>query len=99
MNAAAASTPPARPERNRRWVDLWSLTHIAWGAAAAWLLGPWVGFVAMALWEPLEIFVLSPLLARVGITFGYEGWQNSVGDLAFNAIGVALVAWVWPRVG
>lgn len=78
------------PERNRRWVDPWSLTHIAWGAAAGYLLGPWWGFLLMAAWEPIEIFVLSPLLARFGVTFGHEGWQNSVGDLGFNAVGVAV---------
>lgn len=74
---------------NRRWFDLWSLTHVVWGAAAGWFLGPWVGFLVMAAWEPIEIFVLSPLLARFGVVFGHEGWQNSLGDLACNAVGIA----------
>ena len=85
-------------ERNRRWVDPWSLTHLAWAAALAWFMHPALAFLLMALWEPLEIFVLSPILARFGVEFGNEGWQNSVGDLAFDAAGVLLAvglkAWI-----
>lgn len=81
-------------------MDVWSLTHIAWGALAGWFLGPWIGFLVMALWEPIEIFVVSPIVHRLtGREFGHEGWQNSVGDLAFNALGVALGTWARAALG
>ncbi len=47
----------------------------------------WLG---MAAWEPFEIFVLSPLLARRGIIFGFETWRNSLSDIIFNTLGVCI---------
>jgi len=48
-------------------------------------------FVAMALliaWEPFEILVLSPILAKFGIVFGHETLRNSLSDIVFDAVGV-----------
>jgi hypothetical protein len=42
----------------------------------------------MVLWEPLEILVLSPLLARFDIDFGYETLRNSLSDIVFDTAGV-----------
>jgi hypothetical protein len=44
----------------------------------------------MVLWEPLEVFVLSPFLAKRGIEFGYETWRNSLSDIVFDIVGVAI---------
>jgi hypothetical protein len=74
--------------RNHRWVDWWSLSHVAWGLALTLAAGPWIAFVVLVAWEPVEVFVLSPVLARVGVAFGREGWRNSVSDVGFDAIGV-----------
>ncbi len=59
-------------------------------AGLAWLIGPVAAFVVVTLWEPLEIFVLSPLLAKRGIVFGYETWRNSLSDILFNSLGISL---------
>jgi hypothetical protein len=74
--------------RNRTAVDIWSLTHIVWAAMLTLVVGPVYAFVLMALWEPLEIYGLSPLMAKWGIEFGHEGWQNTVSDIGFNLLGV-----------
>ncbi len=55
-----------------------------------WFINPWIALGAMIAWEPLEIFVLSPLLAKVGIEFGYETWQNSFSDIFFDILGVVV---------
>lgn len=76
--------------RNARLVDAWSFVHLATCAAMTLVAGPLVALFVATLWEPLEILVLSPLLARRGIDFGHESLQNSLSDVAFNAAGVAL---------
>jgi hypothetical protein len=81
------------PDRNGDLWDVWSLVHIASSAALTLLFGPVIAFIITFLWEPFELFVLSPLLARFGVRFGYESWQNSLADVAFNAIGIA-AAWL-----
>ncbi len=81
-------------ERNRAWVDLWSLTHVAWGAALCLALPPFWALAAMVLWEPVEVLLLSPLLARVGLRFGHEHLQNSLMDMVFNVAGVLLGTYV-----
>lgn len=58
-------------------------------AGLAWLIGPVAAFIVVTLWEPLEIFVLSPLLAKRGIVFGYETWRNSLSDIVFNTLGIS----------
>ncbi len=84
-------------------VDVWSATHVAWGIVLTPLLGPWWALLLLAVWEPVEIFVVSPLLARFGIDFGRESFVNSVSDLAFDAIGVAIGWYVvlplWDPLG
>jgi hypothetical protein len=43
----------------------------------------------MIAWEPLEIFVLSPVLARYNIVFGYETLINSLSDIVVDVLGIA----------
>jgi hypothetical protein len=59
-----------------------------------WVMRPFVALSIMVLWEPLEILVLSPLLGRLGIRFGYESLRNSLSDILFDVIGVGLGAWL-----
>ena len=75
-------------KRNDKLVDIWSLVHVVSSAGLAWLIGPVAAFIVVTLWEPLEIFVLSPLLAKRGIVFGYETWRNSLSDIVFNSLGI-----------
>lgn len=86
----------ARKQKHRRndaLLDRWSFVHLLTGASLVLLL-PSVDilliWLIMFLWEPLEIFVLSPALARVGIIFGYETWRNSLSDIFFNTLGIFL---------
>ena len=80
--------------RNDRLFDLWSLVHMFTGVVMGWLMEPFLALVLMILWEPLEIFVLSPLMARFGIEFGYESWRNAISDIIFDAAGIALGVYV-----
>ena len=59
----------------------------------AWVMAPFVSLLILVLWEPLEILVLSPLLARRGILFGHESLRNSLSDIAFDCLGVAIGYW------
>ena len=61
-------------------------------------MNPFVALTIMVLWEPLEVFVLSPLLAKRGIVFGYESIQNSLSDIFFDVIGVFLGAYVLTNI-
>ncbi|HZL07737.1 MAG TPA: hypothetical protein VFC50_00905 [Candidatus Dormibacteraeota bacterium] len=81
-------------KRNDKLYDTWSLVHVATGVVLGWVMNPLVALLIMILWEPLEIFVLSPLLGRRGIVFGYESLRNSLSDIVFNVIGVLLGAQV-----
>ena len=81
-------------KRNDKLYDKWSLVHVVTGIALGWVMNPLAALVIMVLWEPLEIFVLSPLLGRRGIVFGYESWRNSLSDIVFNIIGVLFGAQV-----
>jgi len=83
-----------KPRRNGALFDTWSLVHLATGVALGWVMRPFVALSIMVLWEPLEILILSPLLARVGIKFGYESLRNSLSDILFDVIGVTLGAWL-----
>ncbi|OGL30544.1 hypothetical protein A3F37_01595 [Candidatus Saccharibacteria bacterium RIFCSPHIGHO2_12_FULL_41_12] len=56
----------------------------------AWVMSPWVVLAIMTLWEPIEIFVISPILAKYGIGFGYEGPLNSFSDILFNIVGILI---------
>jgi len=59
-----------------------------------WVLSPFVALVLMVLWEPLEILVLSPILARFGIVFGYESLRNSLSDIFFDTMGIIIGAYI-----
>jgi hypothetical protein len=78
--------------RNNKLYDRWSLVHLTTGIILGWIMDPFVALAIMVLWEPLEILVLSPLLARRGIIFGYETLRNSLSDIMFNILGVSLGA-------
>lgn len=79
-----------RRPRNASLVDVWSFVHLGTCAALALIFGPLVAFVLALAWEPVEVLVLSPLLAKRGIDFGHEDLRNSLSDIAFNAAGVVL---------
>lgn len=83
-----------RKKRNGAYFDAWSLTHITWGALLAWVMNPFYALAIMVLWEPLEVFVISPLVAKRGVLFGYETITNSLSDIVFDVIGVAFGFWV-----
>lgn len=55
-----------------------------------WLVDPFIGLLVMALWEPLEVLVLSPILMKRGIVFGHESLRNSLSDIVFDAAGIIL---------
>lgn len=76
--------------RNESLVDVWSFVHIGTCLALTLLFGPLLAFIIALVWEPLEVLVLSPLLARIGIDFGHEHFWNSMSDIAFNTLGVGL---------
>lgn len=86
---------PVKPKstRNDALFDLWSLVHLTTGIVFGWLMAPFVALSIMVLWEPLEIFILSPLAGRFGILFGYESLRNSLSDIFFDFLGVALGTW------
>jgi hypothetical protein len=93
MPRPAPSTTP-KPSRNDALYDNWSLVHLVTGIIFGWIMAPFVALLIMVLWEPLEIFVLSPILGRFGIVFGYESLRNSLSDIFFDCLGVALGAWL-----
>lgn len=80
-------------KRNDALFDSWSIVHILTGIAMAWLMSPAIAFVLMVLWEPLEVLVLSPILARFGIVFGFESIKNSLSDIVFDLVGVVIGAY------
>lgn len=96
MPKAKSSQP--KPSRNNALYDNWSLVHLITGIVLGWVMAPFVALLIMALWEPLEIFVLSPVLGRYGIVFGYESLRNSLSDICFNCLGVALGAWALTAI-
>lgn len=81
-------------DRNDKLFDLWSLTHIAWGILLGWLMAPLLAITLLALWEPIETRVLSPLFHRYGIEFGFESIRNSLSDIFFGVIGVIIGVYV-----
>lgn len=88
----------AVPRRNDRYFDMWSLVHLSMGVLFGWLVAPLPALLIMAAWEPVEVLVLSPLLSRVGITFGYESLRNSLSDILFDGIGIVLGWWLLAGV-
>jgi hypothetical protein len=83
-----------QPTRNDSLFDLWSVVHLITGVLFGWLMAPFVALSIMVLWEPLEIFVLSPLAGQFGLLFGYESLRNSLSDIFFDFLGVALGTWL-----
>lgn len=75
-------------KRNGNLFDIWSIIHFVTGVLLGWIMTPFVALVLMVLWEPLEIFVLSPILGRYGIIFGFESIQNSLSDIVFDTAGI-----------
>jgi hypothetical protein len=92
-----------RRVRNNALLDVWSASHFAWGVALAILLGPFWAVAILIAWEPFEIFLLGPTLARRGIPFGHETWRNSVSDMLVDIAGAAtaffLVLPFWDPLG
>ena len=84
----------AKHRRNSALFDVWSLVHLVTGVVFAWVMPPFVALLIMTIWEPVEILVLSPFLARFGILFGHESLRNSLSDIVFNCTGVAIGHWV-----
>lgn len=80
--------------RNERWLDLWTLTHVAWGAVLPFAMPPYWALVVMVLWEPFEVLFLCPFLARFGIKFGHESLRNSLMDIVADVAGVTFGAYV-----
>lgn len=76
--------------RNNAFFDIWSVVHLLTGVLMGWLIAPFIALTLMVLWEPLEIFILSPILARFGIDFGYETLRNSLSDIIFDTVGVVV---------
>lgn len=74
--------------RNDALFDKWSIVHFLTGIVMGWLIAPVLALILMVVWEPLEIFILSPLVAKQGIVFGYEDVKNSLSDIVFDAAGV-----------
>ena len=76
--------------RNNSIVDVWSFVHLATSTVLTLFLGPLTTLIIVTIWEPFEIFILSPLLAKKGKLFGHESLGNSISDIAFNTIGVII---------
>ena len=89
---------PKNRKRNNKLYDGWSLVHLSMGILFGCLLLPWLAILLLILWEPLEIFALSPLLAKRGVEFGYETWRNSLSDIFFDITGVFVGAYIVLRL-
>ena len=83
--------------RNNALFDSWRIVHLTFGIGFGWLLEPAAAIALLVLWEPIEIFILSPLLARIGIIFGHESLRNSLSDIFFDLVGVTVSALLLPR--
>lgn len=79
-----------RPKRNDSLYDNWSIVHLISGMGFGWTMPPFIALALLVLWEPLEILVLSPILARYNIVFGYETIRNSLSDIFFDTVGVLI---------
>lgn len=84
------SDPRLNAERNSKLYDIWSINHVVTGMIFGVLMAPVPAILIMAAWEPLEIFVISPIMAKFGILFGYEALINAISDIVFDAIGYAI---------
>lgn len=80
--------------RNDAFFDTWSVVHLSTGILLGWIMPSLTALIIMILWEPLEIFVISPILAHHGIIFGFETLRNSLSDIVFDTFGVIVGAYV-----
>lgn len=81
-----------KPARNNRLLDTWSFAHLMSGIVFGWLMNPFLAMLLLIAWEPLEIFILAPVFAKFGITFGHETLRNSLSDIVVDLVGVILGA-------
>jgi hypothetical protein len=94
----AISRLVAKPRRNESLFDIWSIIHMSTGIFLGWIINPFIALSLMILWEPFEILILSPFLDRFGIVFGYESLRNSLSDIFFDVVGVALGTWALTSI-
>jgi hypothetical protein len=87
-----------RPKRNDSLYDNWSIMHLISGIGFGWIMPPFIALALLVLWEPLEILVLSPILAKYDIVFGYETIRNSLSDIFFDTIGVLIGTYFLARL-
>lgn len=80
--------------RNNALFDGWSVVHCLTGVFMGWVMPPQIALLLMAAWEPFEIFIISPVVARWGIVFGHETLQNSFSDIISDAIGIIIGAFL-----
>lgn len=78
------------PRRNSRFVDTWSFIHLIFGVVFGLTFSPLIAVLILIVWEPIEILIISPILARHKIVFGYETVNNSFSDILFDIIGVLI---------
>lgn len=76
--------------RNNAMFDIWSLVHCLTGVLMGWIMPPQTALLLMVLWEPLEILIISPIVGRRGVVFGYETLKNSVSDIAADSLGIII---------
>lgn len=76
--------------RNKNVFDVWSVVHLATGMVMGYFIEPLTAIIIMLAWEPFEVLILSPLLARYSVNFGYESLQNSLSDMAVDIVGVGI---------
>lgn len=79
-----------RKSRNGVLLDKWSLVHLAFGFVLGLIVNPILAIVLLIAWEPFEIFILSPVMARFNVVFGYETLKNSLSDMLVDCVGVLL---------
>ncbi len=80
------------PSRNGQIIDIWSLIHLLSGIIFGLIFSPTTAIILLIAWEPIEIFVISPLLAKRKIYFGYESVVNSASDIIFDVLGVLIAS-------
>lgn len=84
-----------RSRRNDTYVDFWSWLHLLLGVSTGWIMDEFWALFLLILWEPVEIFVLSPLIWRLWqVEFGFESFRNSLSDIVFDAAGVVMGAFL-----
>lgn len=76
--------------RNSKLYDIWSINHVVTGMIFGVFMAPIPAMLIMSAWEPLEVFIISPIMARFGVLFGYEALVNAISDIIFDAIGYAI---------